>query len=316
MDSFSTSEFPAHYLWIALAIAAGVAVVFTLVQALVMRFANRVCGGEPIGFFYSAFVVWMTSLAGGIVSGGVTASLSDGSGLMASVLGLVASVITLCVLLKLDPLRAFGVYIVQAVMGVVIMLFLGLFMVLGGTAMIPAEVLSDLQASAAVWDATSGESGEDAPWSQLSGSSSELALPANTGDMSGGFEWNGDQNNPFFQGPSSEALLGGKVDELREAVGEVTRQLETSPASAASQSTSATAASDRSGSGPPKTAAQPDDSPLHGQASSKDIAPVPATTAPPRALPPTQKAKSLAAPAGPELKLPFGGSIRSNPFVK
>ena len=215
MDPIASDALPTNFLLIACGVALLVVVVFTLLQALIMKFANNACGGEPIGIWYAGFVVWSSSIAGGIGSSMVTLSTGE-PGFASLGGGVVTSVVALCLLLKMDPLRAFGVYLVHGLVGGIAAIGICLLLAFGVMAAVPSDVMEEFASRASVLESAEGGSGGLGSLTNLvsfGGDDSDSA-PSGLENILGS-----DQANPFFKSPENNVSfdeLERQIDELRQ----------------------------------------------------------------------------------------------------
>jgi len=207
MESMATEEISTLWIIGLVAIGIGVLALVTTIQAMVMKFAVSACGGDRIGFFYAAFVAWTCGISGGLGSAAVTLSTSEPSPWGSLAGGLTAAVGSLCLLLKMDPLRSFGVYLVHTVVGMIVTVIFTVIAMVGLTVAIPADAMNKLQTSAGQL-APSGSSPEAdaADWQSLLnfGGTKESQGASGVESLIPDIE----NNNPFFKTTSGPAAVG------------------------------------------------------------------------------------------------------------
>ncbi|XZE56722.1 hypothetical protein SH139x_002849 [Planctomycetaceae bacterium SH139] len=207
MESLATEEMSTMWIVGFIAIGIGVLAFVTTIQAMVMKFAVSACGGEQIGFLYAAFVAWSCGLCSGLGSAAVTLSSSDPSPWGSLAGGLTAAVGSLCLLLKMDPLRSFGVYLVHTVIGTIVTVIFTVITLVGLTVALPADAMNKLQTSAGQLAPRGNDPEATATdWQNLLnfGSTTENQGASDTPAPIPGLE----SNNPFFKTPSGPAAVG------------------------------------------------------------------------------------------------------------
>jgi hypothetical protein len=262
---------------IAVAIIGVVAVIVTFIQAMVMKFANSVCGGDRIGIFYSAAVVWGSAVAGGICSGATRMALGEEAAWSPALAGVVSSVLSLCLMLQLDPLRAFGVYLVYSLSGAVVLAMVAVVIFVGMVSTVPSETLRSMEAHTSRLGGAADVGSSSEGWTQLmslggGGEGGEAPEAPRTVEA----------GNPFFKssGPSQASQSGGAKR----------------PAAADNTGPSGTAASNHAASGLPVNALPP-----NSQSSTDDQE--------------SKLPRRLLNDKPPAVN-PVGGHVRRNPFVE
>lgn len=207
MESLATEEMSTLWIVGLIAIGIGVLAFVTTIQAMVMKFAVSACGGDRIGFFYAAFVAWTCGLCSGLGSAAVTLSSSEPSPWGSLAGGLAAAVGSLCLLLKMDPLRSFGVYLVHTVIGMIVTVIFTVIAVVGLTMAIPADAMKKMQTSAGQFAPRSGSPEAGASdWQSLLnfGGTTETQGASGGESLIPGIE----STNPLFKTPSGPAAVG------------------------------------------------------------------------------------------------------------
>ncbi len=139
MESLASSD--SSGLYILLAIVAAAMVVSAIVQGLSMRVACSLCGKDDVGFFYGSTVSFFAPLGGAAVVVAISL-LFRPTGPWESLLYSIAGAVTvLCVMLRVDPLRGLGIYILFGLILAVTSTVLCVFAALGVVACVPEDQL-------------------------------------------------------------------------------------------------------------------------------------------------------------------------------
>lgn len=116
-----------------------------LLQACILKFSIKICGGDEVGIFYASFATIALSIAGGVFSVGGRLLSPDESQWTYLAIGVLGSILAMCILLKMNPFRAFGVYLLYTIFGSIAMTIFGLLAVFGVMASVPREVVQNFK---------------------------------------------------------------------------------------------------------------------------------------------------------------------------
>lgn len=133
-----------NLLYYGIAIALVIVTVVMFIQGWMMKLAVRICGGDEIGVFYGVSTLTLSSLAGVAVSTAVLLSVPDVSPWISVVASFAGTIGVLCLMLRMGPLRAFGVYLTQLFLSI---LTVGATVIAGIAAvyvLVPADTLEGL----------------------------------------------------------------------------------------------------------------------------------------------------------------------------
>jgi hypothetical protein len=142
------STSPESVLYIAIGVIAVVAITMLVLQGWLMKIAVRICGGDDIGIFYGLSVLTLAGLGGGVVSVGTAITMPETPPLLVLVVSFSATIGVMCLMLRMGPIRAFGVYLVQgffSFIAAIVILAVGYGLV---STTVPKATIEQLAASA------------------------------------------------------------------------------------------------------------------------------------------------------------------------
>lgn len=174
MDTASTE----NLLYIGIA---AVVIVFSLIMILqgwMMKLAVRICGGDEIGIFYGVSALTLSTLAGCAATALFAVLLPGTSPFIALFASLAGSVLTLCLMLRMGPIRAFAVYLTQGFLSIFAVGAVGAICAACVYFLVPAETLNQFAEKAkdrignvnpAAVQAFDGQDGNGVDVNQLNG---------------------------------------------------------------------------------------------------------------------------------------------------
>lgn len=144
MESISSE----NMLYVGIAIALLTFTIVMFIQGWVMKLAVRLCGGDEIGVFYGVSTLTLSSLAGVAASTAVLLSTPDVSPWVPIVASLGGVIVVLCLMLRMGPLRALGVYVTQCLLSIFAVGATIAAAVAGVYFFVPEETLDELASNA------------------------------------------------------------------------------------------------------------------------------------------------------------------------
>ena len=134
--------------YIVLAVIAVIVILVMVIQGWMMKLAVRICGGNEIGIFYGITALTLSSMAGAAASISTAVFLPDSNPLIAVLASVLGSVLLLCLMLQMGPVRAFAVYLLQAFLSLVAVGAVAAVGVAGVYFLVPPESLQQFAANA------------------------------------------------------------------------------------------------------------------------------------------------------------------------
>ena len=204
-----------NWIWIGLACLVVFVALSLLISGWSMKLACRICGVDDIGFRYAVLIAIVSGAAGMAASLAVAFGFSEPSREIGFLASLIAMVAAIALLVRRDPFRALGIYVLHSILSTLAMLVIIVPMAIAAFFMVPATTMDQLStATSESIDQTSWMAGLNG--SQFGGESSDgLADSANEGSAPHGSE---DSNlneleNAFYQPPTPRAIMPEGVEQ-------------------------------------------------------------------------------------------------------
>lgn len=138
-----------NLIWIGIACLVVFFAASLLISGWSMKLACRICGADEIRFGYALLIAVASGVAGIAASLAVTFGVSEPSPLLAFLAPLLAMIAAIALLVRRNPFRAFGIYLLHSIISTVATLTVLVPLLTAAFFLVPPSLMEELSASTA-----------------------------------------------------------------------------------------------------------------------------------------------------------------------